>query len=502
MPNIRIVKLKIRRGSEAERRQIILEQAELGYTTDTRRLFIGNGSLSGGEVVGSKVHSVRATSDTRNLVNDAYQGDLVYENNFLYQLTGTDYSKLTSWGFVGSRVDDSSIEYDGSRQVSVKDSGISTAMIQNSAVTLDKLNTNILYSSGGLVFNRTQGISANIDNTIFSVTSANVITIKEGGITSFAITTGAVTQSEINSSALSKGLVGGSGAALSARVDNTSVVFDSSNQISVGTIGATKINLGTGMEAGAGNTLTHFIQTVNETNLNVVDYRLDLTEKLTYNNRQYNSPNIVVDKAGLIRSISNNICLPLSSNNTSTFGGFASQLSGRESTTLVTASTGVGASNISLSSAGFMVVRMGTPNITTGDTRSFLNSQYVAIPIFTIPQSIINLAQEVETLIYPYTFFGFRAYDAAANGPYTFAGELSTNILTGVVCSGYNDYTGYSEQYDIYTNTSSLSIGTVIAATVNSLSTDEIRTLSGWWSFGSTLYFVNSTNTITITGNC
>jgi len=502
MPNIRIVKLKIRRGSEAERRQIVLEQAELGYTTDTRRLFIGNGSLSGGEVVGSKVHSVLTSSNTRNLVSEAYQGDLVYENNFLYQLTGTDYSKLTSWGFVGSRVDDSSIEYDGNRQISVKDSGILTAMIQNSAVTLDKLDTNILYSSGGLGFNRTQGISANIDNDIFRVTNSNIITIKEGGITSFAIATGAVTESEINSSALSKGLIGGNGAALSARVDGTTIDFNGSSEISVGTINATNINLGTGMVAGNGNTLTHFIQKVNDENLNVVDYRLDLKDKLTYNNRQYNSPNIVVDKAGLIRDISNNICLPLSSHNSSIYGGFASQSSGVESTTRVMASTGIGASNITLSSAGFMVVRIGTPNITTGDTRNFLNSQYVAIPIFTIPQSIINLAQEVETLIYPYTFFGFRAYDASANGPYTFTGELSTGILTSVVCSGYNDYTGYSEQYDIYTNTLSLSIGTRIAATVNSLSTDEIRTLSGWWSFGNTLYFVNSTNTITITGTC
>jgi hypothetical protein len=497
MPNIRIVKLKIRRGSEAERRQIVLEQAELGYTTDTRRLFIGNGSLSGGEVVGSKVHSVLDTLDTRNLVSDAYQGDLVYENNFLYQLTGTDYSELTSWGFVGSRVDDSSIEYDVSRQISVKDSGISTAMIQNSAVTLDKLDTAILYSSGGLGFNRTQGISANIDNNIFRVTNSNVITIKDGGITSSAIASSAVTESEISSTALSRGLTGGSGAALSALVDGTTIDFNSNSEISVGTINATNINLGTGMEAGPGNALTHFIQRVNDENLNVVDYRLDLTEKLTYNNRQYNSPNIVVDKAGLIRSISNNICLPLSSNNAS-YGGFASQLSGSEARTIVTASTGVGAATVSLSSAGFMVVRIGTPNITTGDTRDFLNSQYVAIPIFTIPQSIINLAQEVETLVYPYTFFGFRAYDAT--GAYT--GELATNILTGAVCSGYDDFTGYSEQYDIYTNNVSLSVGSIIAATVNSLSTDEIPTLSGWWAINNTLYFVNSTNTITITGTC
>jgi hypothetical protein len=57
-----------------------------------------------------------------------------------------------------------------------------------------------------------------------------------------------------------------------------------------------------------------------------------------------------------------------------------------------------------------MVVRVGTPNITTGDTRNFLKSQYVAMPIFTIPQSIIDLAQEVETLLYPFEFFGYRAY--------------------------------------------------------------------------------------------
>jgi len=495
MPNIRIVKLKIRRGSETERRQIVLEQAELGYTTDTRRLFIGNGSLSGGEVVGSKVHSILTSSNTRNLVSNAYQGDLVYENNFLYQLTGTDYSKLTSWGFVGSRVDDSSIEYDGSRQVSVKDLGISTAMIQNSAVALDKLNTNILYSSGGLGFNRTQGISANIDNTIFSVTSANVITIKEGGITSFAIAMGAVSASEINSGALSRGLVGGNGQSLSARIDKTTIVFNNNDEISVGALNASNITLGTGMEEGAGGALTHFIQTVNDNNLDVTDGRLDLTEKLTYNNRQYNSPNIVVDKAGLIRSISNNICLPLSANSSSVYGGFASQLSAGESTTKVTASTGIGASNITLSSAGFMVVRMGTPNITTGDTRNFLNSQYVALPIFTIPESIVKLAQEVETLNYPYPFFGFRVYGVYID---TFA----TNILTGAVCSGFDDYTGYTEEYDVYANVNTLSLGTKIAATVDSLSTDEIPTLSGWWAINDTIYFVNSTNTITITGIC
>jgi len=505
MPNIRIVKLKVRRGSDAQRKQVVLEQGELGYTTDTRRLFVGNGTLSGGEVVGAKVHNILSTSNTRNLVSEAYQNDLVYENNFLYQLTGTDYSKLSAWAFVGAQVDNDSIEYDGNRRVSVKDSGISTAMVQTSAITINKLNSDVIYTSGGLGFNTTNGISANIDTNIFEITSSNIITIKEGGITTTEITSGAVTESEINSSSLDKGLTGGSGSPLSALVDGTTIQFNTNDEISVGTIDATNISLGTGMSVGPNDTLTHFIHDVNDTNLKVNNFRLDLTEKLTYNNRQYNSPNIVVDKAGLIRSISNNICLPLSSNN-SLYGGYASQLSASESkNTTITACTGAGAATVNLSSAGFMVVRIGIPNITNGDTRNFINAEYVAMPIFTIPQSIINLvAGGRETLLYPYTFFGFRAYNASANGPFVsdIQSDLSTRVLTGAVCSGYDDFTNYAEQYDIYTASPSLSIGTVIAATFNSLSTDEIRTLSGWWAFNNTLYFVNSTNTITITGNC
>lgn len=497
MPNIRIVKLKIRRGSESERQRVVLEQGELGYTTDTGRLFVGNGTLSGGEVAGAKVHNILTASNTRNLVSNAYQNDIVYENNFLYQLTGTDYSKLSAWAFVGAQVDNDSIEYDASRKVSIKDSGVSTAMLQASAVTIDKLNTNVLYTSGGLVYNLTSGISANVNSNIFQITSANVITIKEGGITSMEVATGAITESEINSSALSRGLTGGSGIPLSAHIDQDTITFNSNNALAVGTIDATNINLATGMSVGNNNALTHIIQRVDSDDFNINNYKLLLKEKLTYNNRQYNSPNIIVDKAGLIRSIQNNICLPLSSNN-GTYGGFASQLSATESRTTVTASTGVGADNVSLSSAGFMVVRVGTPNITTGDTRNFLNAQYLAIPVFTIPASIAALAAGEVTLAYPYTYYGYRAYDES--GAYT--GELATNILTGAVCSGDQDFTGYAEDYDVYSTSSSLVIGSQIAATTDALSTTEIRTLSGWWAIGTTLYFVNSTNTITITGNC
>jgi len=49
MANISIVKLKVRRGSDAQRKTIVLDQGEIGYTLDTRRLFVGDGSTFGGQ---------------------------------------------------------------------------------------------------------------------------------------------------------------------------------------------------------------------------------------------------------------------------------------------------------------------------------------------------------------------------------------------------------------------------------------------------------------------
>jgi hypothetical protein len=485
MPNIRIIKLKVRRGSEAERKIVVLEQGELGYTVDTKRLFVGNGFTSGGETVASKIHEVLTTSDTRNLVSTAYQNDLVYENNFLYQLTGTDYSKLSAWSFVGTQVNNNSIEYDANRKLSIKDSGITASMLQPAAITSGKLNSNVIFTSGGLTLNSVSGLSANMDPDVFHIVN-NVIKIRpDTGVSS------------INNSALSKGLVGGSGSPLSASVDFDSITFNSSGQLTIGTIDGSKISLGQGMSYDvSNNSLVHIIKEV-DNDFYLDDGLLRMQEKLAYNNRQYISPNIITDKSGLILSIGNNICMPLSSNN-ATFGGFASQLSGAEFKTTVTASTGVGAANISLSSAGFMVTRIGTPNITTGDTRSFLNSQYVAIPIFTIPQSVINFVSNTVTLRYPYTYFGYRAYDPTG----TYVGELCSAVLTAAACSGRNDWTENAREFDVYSADSSLRIGSLIAASVDVSATAVIPTLSGWWAIDNKIYFVNSSNTITTTGTC
>jgi microcystin-dependent protein len=49
-----LLKLLVRRGTNQDRKQIVLETGELGYATDTKRLYIGDGVTPGGILVGNK----------------------------------------------------------------------------------------------------------------------------------------------------------------------------------------------------------------------------------------------------------------------------------------------------------------------------------------------------------------------------------------------------------------------------------------------------------------
>ena len=49
-----LLKLLVRRGTNQDRKQITLETGELGFTTDDKRLFIGDGVTKGGVLVGNK----------------------------------------------------------------------------------------------------------------------------------------------------------------------------------------------------------------------------------------------------------------------------------------------------------------------------------------------------------------------------------------------------------------------------------------------------------------
>lgn len=196
MPDIKIIKLKIRRGTNAQRQSIVLEQGELGYTTDTRRVFIGDGGTLGGSSIGCTAHAPTITSNARlNLVN-AVKGDIVSDNSLLYQLTGSDASQTSSWVFIGPKVDESSITYT-SNNLAVKDGGITGSKFAASAAS----------STGGLVAG-TGGLSAKVDNSTLIITSTNTLSVNQ------------IDQRHINTTAFDKGITGGLGARISINADS------------------------------------------------------------------------------------------------------------------------------------------------------------------------------------------------------------------------------------------------------------------------------------------
>ena len=114
MANITIVKLKVRRGSDNQRKQITLDQGEVGYTLDTRRLFVGDGTTLGGRVIGNT--SIGPFSDITNLgpANSPglQVGDIGYANSKLYRLTSFNYDDaLSGYAYIGNLPDNSTLEF-------------------------------------------------------------------------------------------------------------------------------------------------------------------------------------------------------------------------------------------------------------------------------------------------------------------------------------------------------------------------------------------------------
>lgn len=148
MATVSIVKIKIRRGTDADRRKITLDLGEIGYVTDvaSRRLFVGDGSTKGGNPVGTKFYIGDFTNNPQ-IFSTTQVGDIIFNtlDTRLYVLTGYDinnfpnYINPESYAFIGTRVDDESIEYT-TGALSIKVQGVQA----------DNLNDNVIDPLRGL----------------------------------------------------------------------------------------------------------------------------------------------------------------------------------------------------------------------------------------------------------------------------------------------------------------------------------------------------------------
>ena len=147
MATVSVIKLKIRRGTDNERRQITLDVGEIGYTTDasSRRLFVGDGSTRGGNPAGIKFIS-GDIQNPESTLRTAQVGDIVFNatDNRLYVLSGINlqnfpnYAVPAAYQFIGTRVDNFTIEYANNGSLQIKDGAIGSSQINNNAFDYNK----------------------------------------------------------------------------------------------------------------------------------------------------------------------------------------------------------------------------------------------------------------------------------------------------------------------------------------------------------------------------
>jgi hypothetical protein len=82
-------KITIRRGLDADRRTLVLSAGEIVYSTDIKRMFIGDGVTLGSNYVGNKTFVVSTTA-ALNMPSNGIEYDLLYSvrENSLFVLTG------------------------------------------------------------------------------------------------------------------------------------------------------------------------------------------------------------------------------------------------------------------------------------------------------------------------------------------------------------------------------------------------------------------------------
>ena len=97
-----IIKLLARRGSDIERKRVILSEGEFGYVVDTKRLYIGDGFTPGGIPTGVRFHNT--TTDITTIGESVQINDLVYksDSNEIYKLVSGTGSALGNWELISS----------------------------------------------------------------------------------------------------------------------------------------------------------------------------------------------------------------------------------------------------------------------------------------------------------------------------------------------------------------------------------------------------------------
>jgi len=203
MPDIKIIQLKIRRGTNEQRKLVTLAEGEMGYCIDTKRTFIGDGTTLGGTPLTNKI-LITGTSPT---TTPSEVGDITVYQSRLLQLTSADYTDLNNWSYIGPATDNTTV-------------GLS---LNGLDYKLGLIQTGIQLLSG-LEYSNTLGLSGikvKVDGSTIEINTSNTLNVKDSSISTAKIVDSAVTTDKIEDSAVKTAKIADSAVTI-AKIDNAS----------------------------------------------------------------------------------------------------------------------------------------------------------------------------------------------------------------------------------------------------------------------------------------
>ena len=245
MANVTIVKLKIRRGSDAQRKTIVLDQGEVGYTLDTRRIFVGDGVTEGGNSVGAKtVGPFNSKASLGPAIGESpglQLGDIGYAESKLYTLTSTIYNNtLSGWAYIGPKPDGTLVDFVGG---SGDDQNYLTLKKIPGAIDSQYMSPAVFGRGLLSSYSTTDGgkVEVGINTNYFELSASGA-----GGITNIiAPKQNSITEREIKSTMFDKGLVGGECNScggwdkVSVSINTNQLQFDCNNRLEIKAFGNT-----------------------------------------------------------------------------------------------------------------------------------------------------------------------------------------------------------------------------------------------------------------------
>lgn len=138
MADLSIVKIKVRRGTNSDRVRVILDEGELGFTTDHQRLWIGDGNTLGGVNVANKFlgYGNRITFGTAQIGDTVY--DLVERN--IFALSSMPPSLSGNWVNIGPKTDNTYLYYNSTYKLDIVPDSVDRTKLKVSDVIFQALS--------------------------------------------------------------------------------------------------------------------------------------------------------------------------------------------------------------------------------------------------------------------------------------------------------------------------------------------------------------------------